>query len=326
MASMARVDEKMSPGDGAARRRLRPDPRPLASFRVLAEVDHDRALTMLIEQEIIPRLMAAHASAPVVADSARASARRRRTGALPGAVTSAGAPAEVAPIEHGIDSDEVATLASLSLQVEADALLDHVDAILARGVSVVGVMVDLLAPTARLLGEYWEEDRCDFVEVTMALWRLHAVVHEIAGRAPDERRRAAGGLRALFASMPGDQHHFGTVLIDELFRRDGWITERMSDADTPDLLRRIGDGWYDLVGLTISCDCHIAPLASTIAAMRNVSRNPRLCVMVGGRVLGLDPDLARRAGADGTARDARLALDVAADLVRVRQGEALVAG
>lgn len=84
--------------------------------------------------------------------------------------------------------------------------------------------------------------------------------------------------------------------------------------------------WYDLVGLTISCDCHIAPLASTIAAMRNVSRNPRLCVMVGGRVLGLDPDLARRAGADGTARDARLALDVAADLVRVRQGEALVAG
>ena len=116
------------------------------------------------------------------------------------------------------------------------------------------------------------------------------------------------------------------MLVDELFRRDGWVTERMSDAETPDLLRRVGEGWYDLVGLTISCDCHIAPLASIIGALRNVSRNPRLCVMVGGRVLGLDPDLARRAGADGTARDARLALRVAAELVRVRQGETMATG
>ena len=315
MASVARMDEKMSPGSGTTRPRLRVDSQRLASFRLLADVDHDRSLTTLIEHEIIPRLMAAHA--PASPSPIRSAPRRAPTSVDVDEVEPAGATIEPA---------EVAALAPLALQVEADVLLDHVDAILARGVSVASVMVDLLAPTARLLGEYWEDDRCDFVDVTMALWRLHAVVHEIAERAPMERRRAAGGLRALFASMPGDQHHFGTVLVDELFRRDGWVTERMSDAETPDLLRRVGEGWYDLVGLTISCDCHIAPLASIIGALRNVSRNPRLCVMVGGRVLGLDPDLARRAGADGTARDARLALRVAAELVRVRQGETMATG
>ena len=49
--------------------------------------------------------------------------------------------------------------------------------------------------------------------------------------------------------MPGDQHNFGTVVIDELFRRDGWSTDRMSEAETPDLLQpraaTNGSTWSD---------------------------------------------------------------------------------
>jgi len=73
--------------------------------------------------------------------------------------------------------------------------------------------------------------------------------------------------------------------------------------------------------LTISCDCHIAPLASLIVALRNVSRNSRVCVMVGGRVFSSNPDLAVEVGADGTAPDAKLALHVADTLVRERAVE-----
>ena len=166
--------------------------------------------------------------------------------------------------------------------------------------------------------------RCDFVDVTMGLWRLQEVIHEIAARVPADRLHAAGGHRALFASMPGDQHNFGTVVIDELFRRGGWVTDRMSGAETSDLLRRVDDEWFDMIGLTISCDAHIATLTSFIAALRNVSRNPRVCVMVGGRIFSADPALAAHVGADGTARDAKLALQVATALVRTRDMEAAV--
>ena len=292
MASMARYDPHPTPLGGAdLARRVVPTPAGLAAFRARAQQERERSLSALIEREIIPRLMVAHA-----ADDAAAAGCR-------------------------IDAADVEALAPLSLEVEADALLAHVDAILARGVAVDTVMVDLLAPTARLLGEYWEDDRCDFVDVTMGLWRLQEVVHEIAARAPAERLLAAGGHRALFASMPGDQHNFGTVVIDELFRRNGWVTDRLSEVETSDLLRRVGGDWFDLVGLTVSCDCHTATLPSVIRALRNVSRNPRVCVMVGGRIFSADPDLAARVGADGTARDARLALVVAADLIRVRERE-----
>jgi methanogenic corrinoid protein MtbC1 len=297
MASVLRYEDNarpVGPGDsrGSAIRRFEMDPGGLSAFRARAEVEFDRALSTLIESEIIPRLMTAHApNTPA---------------------TSAGDTRGEPTIQAG----EVATLAPLALQVEADALLAHVEMILARGVSVETVMVELLAPTARLLGEFWEDDLCDFVDVTMGLWRLQEVVHEISSRAPAERRVVGGGRRALFASMPGDQHNFGTVVIDELFRRDGWITDRMSDVATPDLLNRVAADWFDMIGLTISCDCHIGPLPSIIVGLRSVSKNPRVSIMVGGRVFSADPNLADKVGADGTARDAKLALEVAGELVR----------
>ena len=270
----------------------------LSAFRV--QFDNSQSLSTLIESEIIPRLMVAHATATPT------------TGAPEGAS---------GDVTSDIDFSEVEALAPLVMQVEADAVLAHIETILARGVTVDSVMVDLLAPTARLLGELWEDDRCDFVDVTMGLWRLQEVVHEIAGRFPADRVQAVGGHRALFASMPGDQHNFGTVVIDELFRRDGWLTDRISEAETTDLVKRVADEWFDLVGLTISCDCHIAQTPSIIAALRNVSRNPQICIMVGGRIFSANPELAAQVGADGTARDAKVALKVAVALVRERERE-----
>lgn len=256
------------------------------------------ALCALIEGEIIPRLMVAHH----------------------GGV--AGAPLRAI---HVVTDEEVAILAPMALAVEADLILAHVEGVLARGVPLDTVLIDLMAPTARLLGEWWESDRCDFVEVTMGLWRLQEVVHEIADRAPPSRLRGSPRNRALFAVMPGDPHTFGTVIVEELFRGGGWDTERWFGDEAADLLGRVARRSFDVIGLTISCDCHIAPLASLIADLRTFSQNPKVSVMVGGRVFAQDPLLASSVGADGTARDPRLALDMAADLVRARAGETLAA-
>ena len=117
----------------------------LVDFQRRADVEYARSLTRLIESEIIPRLLVAHATGPhadIDADAARTTV---------------------------ISAAEVAAFAPLALQVEADELLDYVDGLVARGVPLDSLLVDLLAPAARQLGEYWEDDRCDFVDVTMGL-------------------------------------------------------------------------------------------------------------------------------------------------------------
>lgn len=298
MASTMRMGY-LSPDDGgsALARNFDVDRQSFKAFRNSAEVDYAHSLSTLIEHEIIPRLVVAHTNeAPAIPSS--------------GSVDI-------------IDPGEVEALAPLALQVEADALLTHVEAILARGVSVDTVMVDLLAPTARLLGEFWDDDRCDFMEVTMGLWRLQEVVHEIANLAPPASSPADGRHRALFASFAGDQHSFGAIVIDELFRRNGWATERMNEVETNILLQTVTDFRFDLIGLTVSCDYNVAHLPSIIAALRNVSRNSRVCVMVGGRAFSENPELAAQVGADGTAPDAKLALSVAEALVRDREAGAV---
>lgn len=248
----------------------------------------EEPLTEILESAILPRLMAAHG----VVQHPRA----RRDGA-------------------GRDiHDDIAALVPLAMDVGAGALLDHVDALLRQGVSVDSLFVDLLAPTARRLGVLWEEDRCDFIEVTMGLWRLQEVVRELSARFPPERR-SGGAKRALFAAMPGDQHSFGTVMIDDTFRRHGWHTDVALDAATGELIEHVARDWFDVVGLTVTCDCHIEPLPSLIRALRSVSRNPRVVVMVGGRIFLQDPLLAREVGADGTAADAVQAVAVAGGLV-----------
>lgn len=293
MASMMQYEGQASSGDssrlegGVVR-----DPVSFAAFQRRVDAEYKRSISSLIENEIIPRLMVAHATVsppPVEAD--------------PGA---------------RLDEREIELFAPLVLQVEADDLLAHVEAILARGVTFETILVELLAPTARLLGDLWTEDRCDFVDVTMGLWRLQEIVHEISGRFPPSRSSAGGNRHALFSPMPGDQHSFGSVVIENIFRREGWQTDRLGDAETSTLMQRAADEWFDIIGLTVSCDCHIATVPSVIAALRNVSKNPQVSIMVGGGVFSSDPDLARQVGADGTARDARIALEVADGLVRER--------
>ncbi len=264
----------------------------LVDFQRRADVEYARSLTRLIESEIIPRLLVAHATGPhtdVDADAERSTV---------------------------ISAEEIKAFAPLALQVEADELLDYVDGLVARGVPLDSLLVDLLAPAARQLGEFWEDDLCDFIDVTMGLWRLQEVVHELSARMPQDHSRPFGQeRRALFASLEGDQHSFGTVVVDELFCANGWLTDRLNEATTVELLERVRDEWFDLAGLTITCDCHIAPLPAIVRSIRGSSRNPRICVMVGGRVFAENADLAASVGADGTAPDARVAVRVAGELV-----------
>jgi methanogenic corrinoid protein MtbC1 len=238
----------------------------------------------LIQAEIIPRLLVAHP--------------------LRGGLASPSSGA-------ALDSLEVANFSTLPLVLEADELMDVVEGFMARGVSAETLYVDLLAPSARKLGQYWEEDACDFVDVTMGLWRLQEVMREIALRSPPCTRDNDIPNSALFSPMPGEQHSFGALMIEEVFARAGWQTEVLIEPQRRELLQQVAERSFDLVGLTVSCDCPSGTLAGLVTAIRSVSKLPSVRIFIGGRVVNANPGLAAEVGADGTAPDARSALALA---------------
>jgi len=259
------------------------------------------ALASLIEAEIIPRMLLAH-----------------RHDAAPAAPQSWEAPPPAAATGDAIVPEEAARFADLVLHQEAYALIERIERHLAAGVSIDSILLDLLAPAARTLGRAWEDDRCDFVDVTMGLWRLQEIVHELAARLPGIGPVPGQDRRALFAAMPGDQHSFGMVMVEEFFRRGGWSTWSLPTGSCDDLYQLVRRQPFELVGLTVSYDGHLDRVAGVIEGVRSASRQPGISVMVGGRVFVERPELALLCGADGTAPDARQAVGRAEILLEMR--------
>lgn len=251
-------------------------------------------LSRMVEGDIIPRLLMAHRND-------RWDQLRR--------------PSRMTEPVSTLSAEEIARFAAQPLQLEASELLDAIEQFLSRGVAVEQIYVELLAPSARKLGELWEADECDFVDVTMGLWRLQEVMRIIAMRSPVILHALTAPRTALFAPVPGDQHSFGALMIDEVFTRAGWESEVVFEPKRPKLLEILARRGFDLLGLTVTNDCPSGDLAELISAIRSVSRNPEIRVLIGGRAINIDPTLHVAAGADGTASDAVSAVVLAEQLV-----------
>lgn len=241
-------------------------------------------LDNLFQEQIIPRLLLAHSHA---------------------------GPRQNGDGQGTVSAEDAAKFASLPLELEADELLAVVEGFLARGAAVESIFVDLLAPAARKLGQQWEEDGCDFLDVTMGLWRLQEVMREVAVCYPSAVTPEEPPRSALFAPMPGDCHSFGGLMIEEVFARAGWQTDVLIESKRKELLQIVAERHFDLVGLTVSNDCPTGNLSEMILAIRSASRSPAIQVFIGGRMVNDNPGIVALVGADGTATDARSFLALA---------------
>jgi len=243
-------------------------------------------LAQLIEGEIIPRLLAAHQNGR----------------------------SEVIPMNLGVVVPaELESFAHQTMTLDLSALVDQVEMLVRRGVSVEGIYFELLSPAAKLLGEWWEQDICTFADVTVGLCRLQQLVYEYADRVHVEGG-GGDGRTALFALTPGDQHSLGLIMVVEYFRQAGWRTICMPDATAQDLEDVVQTERFDLIGFSMANERWLEPLTPLISRLRAVSRNASVRVMVGGRAFAENPDRVAMVGADQTAGDAREAVLAAARL------------
>ncbi len=247
-------------------------------------------LTRLVELEIIPRLMLMHRVQPL----------RPRPSAVLVQIT----------------ETQVHELAELAVHGTPDAVEARVHALIAGGISHEQIFLDLLAPCARRMGELWEEDVYSFSQVTIGLWRLQRVLHELSAPVGTCARGDADSQRVLMAAVPGSQHTFGVAMVAEFFSRAGWDVACEPRVSWQDLRARLSREWFDVFGLSISATDSLPLVASAILDIRRAAANPQLFVMVGGPLAASMPDLARRCGADAMASDAPSAVAAACGSLR----------
>lgn len=254
----------------------------LPGFRPIEAANDTRMLQLArtIELEIIPRLMLAH-------------------------LQSAETPVRAIQVATTIGPDDVSQFARIVLSQDEDSALASIATLRARGVAVEQIFVGLLAPTARYLGELWNEDLCNFTDVTVGLGRLQRVLRELSPALGCSVEHPSRGRRVLLVPSPGEQHTFGLVMVSEFFRQAGWDVSGGAWFDGTDAASQMAGEWFDAIGFSLGAEVHLPQLAASIAAVRAAASNRDIVVLVGGPLFGLHPEFAERVGADGMTIDGR---------------------
>lgn len=238
-------------------------------------------LAQIVSDDIIPRLLRLH---------------ERTAAPSPAVILKALVPS----------SEDVSGLADLILGTDLKAAIAYVLVLRDRGLSMDTLFLELLEPTARLLGEMWDRDECDFIDVTLGVGRLQQLLavfnetHDIPDL--DEKRHV------LLAMTPGDQHFFGLRMVEKFLLAAGWRVETVIGGTCQEICTAAESQWFALAGLTAGSERHLDSLHSTITEVRRVSRNPEIGIMVGGPMFTANPSLAQEVGADATASNATTAV------------------
>jgi MerR family transcriptional regulator, light-induced transcriptional regulator len=264
---------------GEGTRADKPGIKPRSSQREAGNAEASRArLVRTIEGEIVPRLVLARR---VV----------REDGAM--GTSGCGTP----------DETDVLELVRLLMQHELGVATAYVETVRQRGATLDLICLELLAPAARELGRLWEYDECDFLQVTLALCRLHQLLRELSAEFRGDEFEHERERRILLAPCPGEQHTFGVSVVGEFLQRAGWEVLQEFPDSTEEILNLVRRNWFAVVGLSVGSERKLEEIAAMIRAIRGASMNRSVGVLVGGPMLLARPEIVQFVGADGTAPD-----------------------
>jgi len=247
-------------------------------------------LERTIQNELVPRLMTSHRAGPVSPAMAAAAARFLS------------------------EADVTAFVSAVRSQDDARGA-QFIRSVLAEGATVEAVYLDLLAPSARRLGDMWDNDECDFVEVTVALGRMQRLLRDLSQVFLSESGHAEPVGNILLTCVPGEQHTLGIIMVGEFLLRDGWRVLVGAPWTDGDLLHMVATEWYDVIGFSVGTESRLSVLRRDIRRLKQASRNQNVQIMVGGQLFAEDASLADQIGANAIASDARQAPSTARSLL-----------
>lgn len=211
---------------------------------------------------------------------------------------------------NGIESAAIGAFVELIIADDVEQLNAVADRVILYTGGRDALLNHLLAPAARLLGRMWEEDSCDFMTVTLGVYRLNQIMKETEAAA--EIPLSSGfERRILLLPAPGEQHSFGINMVADAFRGDGWCVRSAPAVSRSQLVRLVKEEWFDVVGLSVSTERSLKGLPACIRAVRAASSNKRSFVMLGGYAVICHPERGRFLGADSVAEDAEKAVRLA---------------
>jgi MerR family transcriptional regulator, light-induced transcriptional regulator len=184
---------------------------------------------------------------------------------------------------------------------DAEAALRMIRRDRLEGMAIETIYVGTLAVAAARLGDWWNEDRVSFLEMSVAAGRIFEIMRHLRKTIPVPRHVIGPERQALFATVPGDQHTMGVTMAADLFRNRGWEIDLRVGYEHEELMEALADRVYRVIGLSVGGVPGILPLARCVVALRIT--HPGARIFVSGALVHDMPEISALVGADGVAVD-----------------------
>ncbi|WP_322993296.1 cobalamin B12-binding domain-containing protein [Limnohabitans sp.] len=218
----------------------------------------------------------------------------------------------------GAEQPEFEAFTQHCLKGDAVKANQIVDSLTARGLAHDRIFLELITPAARHLGALWEQDLCDFTQVTCGLAMMHQMIYRLGYESPAGQNREGASERVMLACAPGSQHFLGLTIVADFFRQAGSEVVLEISSSESELLRAVANEWFDVVGISVALEAQLQTLPDLIAHLRASSGNPQVRVVLGGPIFLIHDFSPDNLGADAIFTDAREAVGAVQRLVRAR--------
>ncbi|MEO0752182.1 MAG: cobalamin B12-binding domain-containing protein [Pseudomonadota bacterium] len=168
----------------------------------------------------------------------------------------------------GPSQEDLTSFCNALASDDQTAAADFISELNAKNVRPEAVYLQYLAAAARLLGQWWDEDRIGLWQVTIGTGRLLAIMRSMAHLfepAPRPQHKTA-----VFASMPGEQHVLGVFMAADIFRKEGWNISVKAGLDHDQLVAEMEHAPSDLFGLSLGGTHALDALSKLVIALRLV--------------------------------------------------------
>lgn len=169
------------------------------------------------------------------------------------------------------------------------------------GLSIRDLYLEVFEPVLAEIGYRWETNQISVGQEHYCTAVTQSIMAQLF---PYIFSSSLKSKRLVATSVAGNLHEIGIRMVADLFEMSGWDTHYLgANMPVADLVASLRDLQPDAVAISVMLTSQISAAGETIDVIRADEALRDVLVVVGGRALRLEPDLAERLGADAWAVD-----------------------
>ncbi|MBC8227927.1 cobalamin B12-binding domain-containing protein [bacterium] len=193
--------------------------------------------------------------------------------------------------------------------IASQLILDAVES----DVSIKDIYLHVFQRSQHEVGRLWQRNQLSVAQEHYCTAATQLIMSQLYPRIFTSEKI---GRRLVAACVGGELHEIGVRMVADFFEIEGWDTYYLG-ANTPaeSILQTIEERQPDILGLSTTMLFHVSSAREIIDLVRSSDAGKRVKILVGGYPFNVEPDLWQKLGADGYARNAQAAIELANRLV-----------